>query len=191
MNPDASDSRTVVASNTLVPFLEQTRIQIDEWLERHLPKPPICPAIVSEAMRYSVFAGGKRLRPTLTLAAADAVAHVAQVSASDVAQVFRPAVGALPALELALPAACAVELIHTYSLIHDDLPAMDNDTLRRGRPRSMSFTAMALPFLPAMACRPRRSPCSPASRPAMIRILSPANSASSVSSRTPPAPMEW
>ena len=72
-------------------------------------------------MRYSVFAGGKRLRPVLTLAAADAVAR---------------ADGQPPdaAFELALPAACAIELIHTYSLIHDDLPAMDNDTLRRGRP---------------------------------------------------------
>lgn len=128
-----------MASDSLAAFLEQTRIQIDEALERHLPTPPACPAIVSEAMRYSLFAGGKRLRPTLTLAAADAIARagvpsasqsgVAQVSASDVAQVFRPAV-----VDLAMPAACAVELIHTYSLIHDDLPAMDNDTLRRGRP---------------------------------------------------------
>ena len=73
-------------------------------------------------MRYSVFAGGKRLRPMLTLAAADAVARV-------------DAAPAAPArVDLALPAACAIELIHTYSLIHDDLPAMDNDTLRRGRP---------------------------------------------------------
>jgi len=72
-------------------------------------------------MRYSVFAGGKRLRPILTLAAADAVAR---------------ATGSTPDIgcSLALPAACAIELIHTYSLIHDDLPAMDNDTLRRGRP---------------------------------------------------------
>ena len=72
-------------------------------------------------MRYSVFAGGKRLRPVLALAAADAVARRSHVDPSD-------------ARTLALPAACAIELIHTYSLIHDDLPAMDNDTLRRGRP---------------------------------------------------------
>jgi geranylgeranyl pyrophosphate synthase len=72
-------------------------------------------------MRYSVFAGGKRLRPVLTLAAADAVARAAGETRD-------------AAFELALPAACAIELIHTYSLIHDDLPAMDNDTLRRGRP---------------------------------------------------------
>ena len=72
-------------------------------------------------MRHSVFAGGKRLRPVLTLAAADAIAR-ASGEPTDAA------------FELALPAACAIELIHTYSLIHDDLPAMDNDTLRRGRP---------------------------------------------------------
>jgi geranylgeranyl diphosphate synthase, type II len=115
-----------VASDSLPAFLEQTRIQIDQALERYLPKPPACPAIVSEAMRYSLFAGGKRLRPTLTLATADAIERVP--SREDVAHVLGPAVN------LALPAACAIELIHTYSLIHDDLPAMDNDTLRRGRP---------------------------------------------------------
>src|SRR5256886_975239 len=75
-------------------------------------------------MRYSVFAGGKRLRPVLTLAAADAVSRRASNAAP----------GPNGALELALPAACAIEMIHTYSLIHDDLPAMDDDTLRRGRP---------------------------------------------------------
>jgi geranylgeranyl pyrophosphate synthase len=94
---------------------------VDEALDRYLPAPPACPAVLSEAMRYSVFAGGKRLRPILTLAAADAIARAAG-SAPGVAS------------DLALPAACAIELIHTYSLIHDDLPAMDNDTLRRGRP---------------------------------------------------------
>src|SRR5688572_13824501 len=69
--------------------------------------------MVHDAMRYSLLAGGKRLRPVLCLASADAVG-------GDRAS--------------ALPAACAIELIHTYSLIHDDLPAMDNDTMRRGRP---------------------------------------------------------
>jgi geranylgeranyl pyrophosphate synthase len=83
-------------------------------------------------MRYSVFAGGKRLRPALALASADAVArHRTPSSAGqvlpDAEQVRRDA------SSLALPAACALELIHTYSLIHDDLPAMDDDTLRRGR----------------------------------------------------------
>src|SRR5687768_3317016 len=73
---------------------------------------PHCPQVVYDAMAYSLLAGGKRLRPILCLASADAVG-------GDRA--------------MALPAACAIELIHTYSLIHDDLPAMDNDTLRRGR----------------------------------------------------------
>ncbi len=100
----------------LTTFLEQARTRVDAALERCLPSPPACPAIVSEAMRYSLFAGGKRLRPMLVLAAADAVAP------GEAAQ------------RAALPAACAIELIHTYSLIHDDLPAMDDDSLRRGRP---------------------------------------------------------
>jgi geranylgeranyl diphosphate synthase type II len=82
--------------------------------------------LISEAMRYSVHAGGKRLRPSLTLAAADAVARYRGDG---------PEAGASRgSIDLAVPAGCAIELIHTYSLIHDDLPAMDNDTLRRGRP---------------------------------------------------------
>jgi geranylgeranyl pyrophosphate synthase len=111
-----------VAAETLAVFLTDARARVDAALDRSLPRPPACPAIVSDAMRYSVFAGGKRLRPILTLAAADTVA--------------RPHTGADAGLafDLAMPAACAIELIHTYSLIHDDLPAMDNDTLRRGRP---------------------------------------------------------
>jgi geranylgeranyl diphosphate synthase, type II len=113
-------------------FLSDARILIDEALERHLPRPPACPAMISEAMRYSVFAGGKRLRPSLTLAAADAVAR----RTPDAVRHSGPASGTghSLAVDRALPAACAIELIHTYSLIHDDLPAMDNDTLRRGRP---------------------------------------------------------
>jgi geranylgeranyl diphosphate synthase type II len=105
-----------VGQDSLAGFLTSARARVDAALERYLPSPPACPAIVADAMRYSVFAGGKRLRPMLTLAAASAVdARDAMV-------------------EAALPAACAIELIHTYSLIHDDLPAMDDDTLRRGRP---------------------------------------------------------
>jgi geranylgeranyl pyrophosphate synthase len=112
-------------------FLKSARVRVDEALDRYLPNPPACPAIVSEAMRYSVFAGGKRLRPVLTLAAAAAVEARGPEGprhTKDVAHGFGPAI------DLALPVACAIELIHTYSLIHDDLPAMDDDTLRRGRP---------------------------------------------------------
>lgn len=101
-------------SEPLADFLARVRVRVDEALDAWLPRPPQCPIMISEAMRYSVFAGGKRLRPVLTLASAEAI---------------EPA-----SMDLALPAACAIELIHTYSLVHDDLPAMDNDTLRRGRP---------------------------------------------------------
>jgi geranylgeranyl pyrophosphate synthase len=111
-----------VTATSLREFLTTARLQVDEALDRYLPRPPVCPAIVSEAMRYSVFAGGKRLRPILTLAAAESVRLSDQHRAS------------AETTSLALPAACAIEMLHTYSLIHDDLPAMDNDTLRRGRP---------------------------------------------------------
>jgi geranylgeranyl pyrophosphate synthase len=120
-----------VGAPSLAEFLSQARTEVDDALERWLPKPPDSPQIIAEAMRYSVFAGGKRLRPVLTLAAADAVARVMDRSRAAVVQPLTPDAG--PA-SLALAAACAIELIHTYSLIHDDLPAMDNDTLRRGRP---------------------------------------------------------
>ncbi|MBI3047320.1 MAG: polyprenyl synthetase family protein [Acidobacteria bacterium] len=94
-------------------YLEARRAEIEAALVAALPAPPECPASVASAMRYSVTAGGKRLRPILCLASAEAVGGDRT---------------------LAMPAACALEFIHTYSLIHDDLPAMDNDTMRRGRP---------------------------------------------------------
>jgi geranylgeranyl pyrophosphate synthase len=112
----------VPAEDSFDIFLERQRARIETALEHVLPRPPVCPPLVSDALTYAVTAGGKRLRPILTLTAADAVARRGE--------------GAEPAqaMLLAMPAACAVELLHTYSLIHDDLPAMDNDTLRRGRP---------------------------------------------------------
>ncbi len=94
-------------------FLEESRQFVDKRLNQFLPSAKSSPPTVHEAMRYSTFAGGKRLRPALVLASALAVNG---------------------ALEDAAPAACALEMIHTYSLIHDDLPAMDDDDLRRGRP---------------------------------------------------------
>jgi geranylgeranyl diphosphate synthase, type II len=103
----------------LAEYIGGMRARIDEGLSRYLPIPPAFPRVVYEAMRYSLDAGGKRLRPILTLAAAETMPGPTE-----------------DALELALPAACAVEMIHTYSLIHDDLPAMDDDSLRRGRPTS-------------------------------------------------------
>ncbi len=86
---------------------------VDAALDRFLPKASAKPATIHKAMRYSLFAGGKRMRPALVLAAAEACGGKE---------------------EAALPLACAVECIHTYSLIHDDLPGMDNDDFRRGKP---------------------------------------------------------
>ncbi len=96
-------------------YLDARRQDVETALDEALPRPPSCPPLLAEAMRYSLMAGGKRLRPILTLAAAEAV-------------------GGADARVSAMPAACAIELIHTYSLVHDDLPAMDDDDLRRGRP---------------------------------------------------------
>ena len=102
-------------------WLEEKRRGVEAALERFLPSPSIAPSIVCDAMRYSLFAGGKRFRPLLALAAAGATASARGLPVTD-------------AEALALPSACAIELIHTYSLVHDDLPAMDDDTMRRGRP---------------------------------------------------------
>jgi geranylgeranyl diphosphate synthase type II len=94
-------------------FLATRTETVNRALDRFLPSGKTRPATIHQAMRYSLFAGGKRMRPALCLAAAEAC------GGSDAA---------------ALPLACAVECIHTYSLIHDDLPAMDNDDFRRGKP---------------------------------------------------------
>ena len=107
-------------------YLDARRREVDAALDAAIPAPPACPPQIAEAMRYSVFAGGKRLRPILTLAAAEAAGSRGRdLPAPDDA-----------ARALARNGACAIELIHTYSLVHDDLPAMDDDTLRRGRPTS-------------------------------------------------------
>jgi geranylgeranyl diphosphate synthase type II len=93
-------------------YLQDRQKIVEEALQHYLPADDI-PAKIYEAVHYSVFNGGKRIRPILCLAAAEAVG-------GDLAS--------------AMPVACALELIHTYSLIHDDLPAMDNDDFRRGKP---------------------------------------------------------
>ncbi len=110
-------------SDDLGTWLTTRREQVEGALARFLPRPPETPDTLGRAMEYSLLAGGKRLRPVLVLAAAEATAGSLGTDGDR-------------ARHLALPAACAVELIHTYSLVHDDLPAMDNDTLRRGRPTS-------------------------------------------------------
>ncbi|HEX8984835.1 MAG TPA: farnesyl diphosphate synthase [Bryobacteraceae bacterium] len=94
-------------------YLKQQQARIDAELDRLVPPESAPPAAIHRAMRYSLFAGGKRIRPVLCLEAAHAVSDSAPG---------------------AIPAACALEMIHTYSLIHDDLPALDNDDFRRGRP---------------------------------------------------------
>ena len=107
-------------------YLAARRLAVDEALDRHLPPADTYPPRVHEAMRYSVFAGGKRLRPILVIAGAEAAGgHMADV----------------------MPVACCFELIHTYSLIHDDLPAMDDDDYRRGRPTSHKVFGEAVAIL--------------------------------------------
>ncbi len=94
-------------------YLNERSVLVDRALDRWLPREDVLPRSLHQSMRYSIFAGGKRLRPILMIAASEAVGGSAQ-------QVMH--------------AACAMEMIHTYSLVHDDLPAMDNDDFRRGRP---------------------------------------------------------
>ena len=110
-----SGEPAATANQPLAAYLQERRAEVETALDRYLPTALDCPEQLARAMRYSLLAGGKRLRPILTLATADAI---------------DPDRGAA----LAMPAACAIEMIHTYSLVHDDLPAMDDDTLRRGRP---------------------------------------------------------
>lgn len=104
-------------------WLDARRKDVEAALGSFLTRAPAAPSIIVEAMRYSLLGGGKRLRPILVIASAEGVAQA--MGASEAA-----------ARDLAMPAACAIEMIHTYSLIHDDLPSMDNDDLRRGRPTS-------------------------------------------------------
>jgi geranylgeranyl diphosphate synthase type II len=99
---------------------------VEDALQSYLPKPTVKPKTIHKAMRYSVFAGGKRLRPILCLAAAECCCSEASA---------------------ALPLACAIECIHTYSLIHDDLPCMDDDDLRRGMPTSHKVFGEAIAVL--------------------------------------------
>jgi len=94
-------------------FFEEDRLAVEQQLDRLMPAEKVQPPSIHQAMRYSVFAGGKRIRPILCL-------ETARIFGADVSAVLYPG--------------CAIEFIHTYSLIHDDLPALDNDDLRRGKP---------------------------------------------------------
>jgi geranylgeranyl pyrophosphate synthase len=115
-------------------YLDIRRQEVESALAGLLPVAPQSPAVIVEAMRYSLMAGGKRLRPLLVLASAEAVAQ--GLGSSEAA-----------ARAAAMPAACALEMIHTYSLIHDDLPSMDDDDLRRGRPTSHVVHGEAMAIL--------------------------------------------
>jgi len=106
--------------------MEALRQAVDEALDRALPPDSAWPGTIHRAVRYSLFAGGKRIRPVLVLAAGEAVGG---------------------AREELMPLACAVEMVHTYSLVHDDLPAMDDDDLRRGKPTSHKVFGEAIAIL--------------------------------------------
>ena len=107
-------------------YMAERARAVDEALGRFLPAESAPPETLHRAMRYSVFAGGKRLRPVLVIAGAEAVGG---------------------RLDDVMPTACAVEMIHTYSLIHDDLPAMDNDDFRRGVPTNHKVFGEAIAIL--------------------------------------------
>jgi len=107
-------------------YLEERKILVERALEKFMPKPSGLAGDVIRAMNYTLFAGGKRIRPILCIAGAEAVGG----SADDV-----------------LPVACAIELIHSYSLIHDDLPVMDNDDFRRGKPTNHKVFGEAVALL--------------------------------------------
>ena len=108
-------------------FLERLKVEVDTYLDKLLPPDTVYPSVIHEAMRYSIFAGGKRIRPILLLVCYQATGG--------------------KEIEKVMPFACALELIHTYSLIHDDLPAMDNDDLRRGKPTSHKVFGEAIAIL--------------------------------------------
>jgi len=107
-------------------YLEEKKAVIEDWLKRAIPPETPALATIHQAMRYSLMARSKRIRPILTLATAEAMGGK---------------------IEAALPFACALELIHTYSLIHDDLPAMDNDDFRRGQPTNHKVFGEAMAIL--------------------------------------------
>ncbi len=147
-------------------YITKKKDLVDKALEKLVPPAKLFPASVHEAMRYSLFAGGKRVRPVLAIAAAEALgARTADL----------------------LPVAGSLELIHTYSLIHDDLPAMDNDDLRRGRPTCHKVYGEAVAILAGdgllnmafeVLSDPRRLKAVPAGR--LVSIIKEISTASGV-----------
>src|SRR6187455_1341689 len=111
---------------TLREYIAQTTERVDAALHRWVPAETVPPQTIHRAMRYSLFAGGKRIRPVLCIGAAEALGATNEGIEN---------------------AACTLEMIHTYSLIHDDLPALDNDDLRRGRPTNHVVFGEAMAIL--------------------------------------------
>lgn len=147
-------------------YLSRKKDSVDKTLEKLVPPAKIFPSSIHEAMRYSLFAGGKRVRPILAIAAAEALG----AKTADL-----------------LPLAGTLELIHTYSLIHDDLPAMDNDDFRRGRPTCHKVYGEAIAILAGdgllnmafeVLSDPRRLKSVPANR--LIAIIKEISTASGV-----------
>jgi geranylgeranyl diphosphate synthase, type II len=120
------ESLQLLSEPPLESYLRERASEVDSALDRLLPKASVKPTTIHRAVRYSLFAGGKRMRPILCLAAAEACAG---------------------GYDNAIFPACAVECVHTYSLIHDDLPCMDDDDLRRGRPTSHKVFGEAIAVL--------------------------------------------
>jgi geranylgeranyl diphosphate synthase, type II len=113
-------------------FFDENQQLIDAALDRLLPSADTLPPTIHQAMRYSVFAGGKRIRPMLCLEASRI--FPARPPAPTLAAAMAEQTANAAQFSTAMEAGCAIEFIHTYSLIHDDLPALDNDDLRRGKP---------------------------------------------------------
>jgi geranylgeranyl diphosphate synthase type II len=158
-------SLDATTTETIRRYLEQVRLRVDEELDQRLPAADAYPPSIHRAMRYSVFAGGKRLRPILCL-------ESGRLFGGDEKELLR--------------LGSALELIHTYSLIHDDLPALDNDDLRRGKPSShrafgeatailagdalltLAFEILSTPGPPSGA---RRAQEGPLGEPCQLRVI--------------------
>src|SRR5215475_2603907 len=125
-------------SSRLGSYLQEKRAQVDDTLDRLLPREDEEPGVIHRSMRYSVFAGGKRLRPILAIAAYELAGRQDKAI---------------------LPPACGLELIHTYSLIHDDLPCMDDDDLRRGQPTNHKVFGDGIAVLAGDALLPLAFEC--------------------------------
>jgi geranylgeranyl diphosphate synthase, type II len=121
-----SNQPSFTSAAAVTEYFKEQSLRVEACLDGLLPGASEPPQVIHEAMRYSVFAGGKRLRPALTVATGEAYGADGRAL---------------------LPAACALEMIHTYSLIHDDLPAMDDDSLRRGRPTNHVVYGEAIAIL--------------------------------------------